>query len=758
VAATGIFKIGYDLLDSLLGGDDGTSPVVSHSATQPATMPPTSTPEPTKTSTSTTSSSTCTYTETATPVIVVTKKGTTSLEFQALVDSLPLDKDSDTLTGSWLSNWAYMGSMDRCTAEKLWDNPIVEAMSLNRIAAIFDSNDVDPNTLDLNAPITKRSIVTTTSSDSDIARLNRRKATNGTDSLSARTLAASKHYVTQPGGGEHLRWLSGQSRQRTNMGKFYDFEDYLYDDRAMNAPLVFPPRIYVVDTYFLSTHDDFSSRVMAKIAVNGAFGDVENPHGTCMTSIAAGTWTGVYKKADIALVQAKFNQRDDAIALWNTIQAYSEIMRNVQELGLEGNAVISQSFGESAHTPAPHSTSLTPLPGVPVRFLWFDVVDDQGRNVDALGVYLNALFDLGVAATASAGNWANRPDLAEFAKLEAQTPRRNGGTNSPLVVVGNADQSGNRYESSNHVDTNNAGILTLYAPGTNILCAVKDNTDAWNIEPPGTSQATALTAGLMAYFLSDPVLHAQFVDGGVQNMPMRLKQYLIDVSTANKGIGGWGDPNTDNVPRISNGENVECSTDVQQGAPPVPAFVMPPQSATGKQFASTEISQGLTVVLPQSLRVSLISFHFPGIWDVRLLTWTSSLGVTTACKSGTYQRVVHSNQIRRGVNLLSVLVPTGLCRKHLSRAGIPSYHPYGVAEIHRPLSLAEPKSPSPWNLHSKESNRIGWRRDQARVIEGYRRQEEAVFARLLGVLPESLQIPQLADRHAKLVEEPRVQN
>ena len=81
-------------------------------------------------------------------------------------------------------------------------------------------------------------------------------------------------------------------------------------------PTVFPPRIYIVDTFFLATHDDFASRVKATIAVNGAFGDLENSHGTCMTSIAAGSWTGVYKNADIVLVQAKFNQRDEALAVF----------------------------------------------------------------------------------------------------------------------------------------------------------------------------------------------------------------------------------------------------------------------------------------------------------------------------------------------------------------------------------------------------------------------------------------------------------
>ncbi len=342
-AATGIFKIGFDLLDSLLGSDDST-PVVSHSVSQPATLPPTSTPAPTKTSTSTRTSSTCTYTEGPTPIIVVTKKGTTTLQFQELVNSLPVDKDSEALTDSYLPNWSYIGKMDRCTAEKLWDNPIVEAMSINRLVVIFEGDEVDPSTLDINAPLKKRSTITKI--DYESAGDPNPQQVNGSDSLSPRTLAASKRLVTQTSGGEHLRWISGQSRQRTNLGKFYDFEDYLYDDRSFagTTGAIFPPRLYIVDTSFLSTHDDFRSRVKSQIAVTGGL-DVDNSHGTCMTSIAAGTWTGVYKDADITLVRARFNQRQDAEAVDSIIKAYSAIIKDVQDLGLEGNAVISQSFG-----------------------------------------------------------------------------------------------------------------------------------------------------------------------------------------------------------------------------------------------------------------------------------------------------------------------------------------------------------------------------------------------------------------------------
>jgi hypothetical protein len=357
VVATGIFKIGFSLLDSLIG--DGNTPQPSQSL--PPTMPPTSTPSPTKTSASRTSSSTCTYTEGPTPVIVVTKKGTTRSQFQELVSSLPVDKESETLTDSWLPNWAYIGEMDRCTAEKLWDNPIVEAMTLNRPIVIFESNDVDPSTIDPNAPLAKRVVVSRTDYNNTAAP-QRRRSPEWEATLSERTLASDKRYVYQSGSGTHIRWIAGQSRQRRNLGQFYDFEEYLYDDRSLKPSDVFPPRIYVVDTAFLTTHQDISSRVRSVIAVSGDAGDVDSSHGTCMTSIAAGDWTGVYKDADIVLVQARFNQGQPAASVDTVIKAFGAIMRDVQELGLGGQAVISMSFGEAIFLQA----SVAPTPTLPI--------------------------------------------------------------------------------------------------------------------------------------------------------------------------------------------------------------------------------------------------------------------------------------------------------------------------------------------------------------------------------------------------------
>jgi len=59
---------------------------------------------------------------------------------------------------------------------------------------------------------------------------------------------------------------------------------------------------------------------------------------------------------------------------------------------------------------------------------------------------------------------------------------------------------------------------------------------------------------------------------------------------------------------------------------------------------------------------------------------------------------------------------------------------------------------------SKQSQCVGRGGDQAWVIQGHRRQQEAVPARFLGVCAESLQVPELANGQAELVKKPWVQD
>jgi hypothetical protein len=58
----------------------------------------------------------------------------------------------------------------------------------------------------------------------------------------------------------------------------------------------------------------------------------------------------------------------------------------------------------------------------------------------------------------------------------------------------------------------------------------------------------------------------------------------------------------------------------------------------------------------------------------------------------------------------------------------------------------------------EQGNCVGRGGDQPGMVQGRRSQEEAVSPRLFGIFTQRLEVPQLANRHAKLVEKPRVEH
>ncbi|KAJ5152966.1 uncharacterized protein N7482_009444 [Penicillium canariense] len=105
------------------GGDTSPEP-----ATTTTTIGTTSLP--TGSATTTTSTTTCTATATTTPVGIITKQGTSLVEFNELVASLPQDSGSVQLTNSWQPNFLYLGEMDECTTGTLNNNPLVELWAI----------------------------------------------------------------------------------------------------------------------------------------------------------------------------------------------------------------------------------------------------------------------------------------------------------------------------------------------------------------------------------------------------------------------------------------------------------------------------------------------------------------------------------------------------------------------------------------------------------------------------------------------------
>jgi hypothetical protein len=173
--------------------------------------------------------------------------------------------------------------------------------------------------------------------------------------------------------------------------------------------------------------------------------------------------------------------------------------------------------------------------------------------------------------------------------LYTRLPRGAGGTNSGLIVVGNALEDGSRDPTSIYLDANNLGILTIYARGL-AMCAIASDQNTWHLEPAGTSQATAQTAGLIAYYLSDPVLQSQWAQGGVRNIALNAKNFITGVATAQKGV--WAD----GIPRASMPDTVPCTGQSNPGPIPIPPLVDPGDANyIGLVSSYNQVTQGTTL-------------------------------------------------------------------------------------------------------------------------------------------------------------------
>jgi hypothetical protein len=193
-------------------------------------------------------------------------------------------------------------------------------------------------------------------------------------------------YKIQNNSPSHLQWISQVSRYSRLDGNYYSFNEYLYNDAADRGR----PIIYVVDTMFLNTHEviisclhhlymfaiylsvdifvltlhvlsqSIRSHVVESIAVNfdgsQRVPQFDHPnylmrtsHGTCMASLAAGTFSSAFKNARLVTVQLDHYLAGSTpkTMISRAILTFREIAVSIMQNKAQGNAVISMSWGMS---------------------------------------------------------------------------------------------------------------------------------------------------------------------------------------------------------------------------------------------------------------------------------------------------------------------------------------------------------------------------------------------------------------------------
>ncbi|PVH72962.1 hypothetical protein DL98DRAFT_608767 [Cadophora sp. DSE1049] len=557
-------------------------------ATGPGAPTPTKSNSPTTTSKSTSSSTTCTMTATPTPIIIVTKQGTTTQQFNALVDSLPSNAKPQKFTTNTEGHLWLIATLNQCDSEALWDNPNVQAMAIDNY--IVGDENLDPLTT-LPTNYQRRSTEGSDSQHDDEAAF----ANTTMHEVDSRQLSGSSHIVAQTNAPDNLNWISGLSRQKGLSGQLYDFEDFMYDDGA-NSPSQPQTWVYYIDGSGFAIHavefprqPDYANRIGLHFSAYVGYGGSgqsgltpSSTHGTNMASCAAGAFAGPAKNAMLGLVRLQTNNPG--------------IIDHSLTVSSRGRGVVGMSFA------------------APVQLLWWPAPTRNPPNggladgTDVIGIKLQDLFRVGIAAAASAGNFA-RSD-APVNDLSYNTPRRNGGANSPLVVVGNNDLNNARWSTSQFLDRSLKGILSIYAVGVNCVCgeyiaanantATSQNSFRLLTDPSpetgrdeqGTSQATAQTVGVIANMMADPAIQAQLVAEGLANFAMAVKTRLLLAAVGNKGTFD------DSTPRLSNNISVPCPGPSFAGRPIPPAPNQGPFRQVGLAPTYQEVASGLTVTFP----------------------------------------------------------------------------------------------------------------------------------------------------------------
>lgn len=192
-----------------------------------------------------------------------------------------------------------------------------------------------------------------------------------------------------------------------------------------------------------------------------------------MAGCIVGKIGGTYKFADLIPVKVVLNNMD--IPAWNVVNAMAQIMAKQQEIGNPGSVLsISLKFPKSKLQDA-----VNPLGNEPIFTTMHRL---QRHNINVV---------------MSAGNLPNEP-LGDF------IPRKYGGATTPFTVVGSVDANGVRSAFSSYIDKDRRGILSLHVMGERILVPRVRGGDYRRAS--GTSQATAMAAGMAARLLAENVL------------------------------------------------------------------------------------------------------------------------------------------------------------------------------------------------------------------------------------------------------------
>ncbi|KAK6523447.1 hypothetical protein TWF281_001429 [Arthrobotrys megalospora] len=499
----------------------------------PTTMR-TTTPATTRTTTTTTtsSSSTCSPTATAKPYIIHMKKSATNGDFQTIKKSVPFDVTNQEYAYDSVNFYLYVAKINDCDVQRLRKEPKVLAVFPEQEAEFYGERPVKQP-----QGFQKRKEIRRVALSNNQSKRNMEKRYINTN------LDSTVQIYNQPNCVPHLQWLNNFKMFSNAIGNYYaPYQDGCYYGENQ---LGFSVEILIIDSGMRESHLEFQYLDKEVIVVNS---NSQKWHGTEMTSMAAGAYSGVAKNARVVMFETVASSAS-LLAGCGRVEQYINDKKRKQ-----GGFVVSMSWGD------------------PLNRATISTADLQAKEASWKDI-VSRLDNVGAVLVSAAGNNAHQGKVIEDAY-----PQALGGASSALIIVGSADLSTSQRSYFSRKTGSGPELLTFYGAGNSVPCATDGGDDRLFRYDSGTSHATAQVAGVIATFFSDTAWMSQnAIPLGLSN-PVGFSKRVKDVISTEferrkRPISA--DPDTPNVPRAAAGYEVDC---VAENNPSYTTSAAPPPS------------------------------------------------------------------------------------------------------------------------------------------------------------------------------------
>lgn len=169
--------------------------------------------------------------------------------------------------------------------------------------------------------------------------------------------------------------------------------------------------------------------------------------------------------------------------------------------------------------------------------------------MDPFVPFLNRLYAAGVHVIAAVQNLALGGPPENM--IDNFTPTWLGGPDTPLVIVGNVDENGKRFDTSNFLSSDQSKqFISLYAMGKQVAAPLA-RTNGQFMKASGASASTAFVSAILSIIMAEAPIG--------NPASSAAKTVLQQIAMDRKGTVGWPtNEETYFIPRMATSWEMEC--------------------------------------------------------------------------------------------------------------------------------------------------------------------------------------------------------